>query len=164
MFAKSEHVDMEFFLAKKDLRWYGLMVRNRKILNQNIHIWVLQLVVPLLVFDLALILYLFITLSYNIKWKTELLKYTTTCFRSYCKQFSKNFYTTFVTTSFLGSHIFLYVYSFLLTKVTISYGFRPTLKNCLFPIHRPGEIKNSHEPPAGRNVFFAISLAKKIYN
>ena len=38
----------------------------------------------------------------------------------------------------------------------------PTLKSCLFPIHRPGEIKNSHEPPAGRTFFFAISLSKKI--
>ena len=37
-------------------------------------------------------------------------------------------------------------------------------KSCLFPIHRPGEIKNSHEPPAGRNSFFAISLSKKIYD
>ena len=41
---------------------------------------------------------------------------------------------------------------------------RPTLKSCSFPIHRPGEIKNSHEPPAGRNIFFAISLSKKIYD
>ena len=31
---------------------------------------------------------------------------------------------------------------------------RPTLKSCSFPIHRLGEIKNSHEPPAGRNFFF----------
>ena len=43
--------------------------------------------------------------------------------------------------------------------------FRPTLKSCSFPIHRPGKIKNSHEPPAGTNFFFfAISLSKKIYN
>ena len=27
-----------------------------------------------------------------------------------------------------------------------------TLKSCSFPIRRPGEIKNSHEPPAGRNL------------
>ena len=33
---------------------------------------------------------------------------------------------------------------------------------CSFPIHRPGEITNSHEPPARRNFFFAISLSKKI--
>ena len=39
---------------------------------------------------------------------------------------------------------------------------RPTLKSCSFPIHLLGEIKNSHEPPAGRNSFFAISLSKKI--
>ena len=35
---------------------------------------------------------------------------------------------------------------------------RPTLKSCSFPIHRPGEIKNSHEPPAGRNFFFFCNL------
>ena len=40
---------------------------------------------------------------------------------------------------------------------------RSTLKSCSFPIHRSGEMKNSHEPPAGRNFFFAISLSKKIY-
>ena len=43
--------------------------------------------------------------------------------------------------------------------------FRPTLKSCSFPIHWPGEIKNSHVPPANRNFFFfAISLSKKMYN
>ena len=31
---------------------------------------------------------------------------------------------------------------------------RPTLKSYLFPIRRQGEIKNSHEPPMGRKVFF----------
>ena len=37
-----------------------------------------------------------------------------------------------------------------------------TLKSCLFPVHRPGEIKNSHEPPASRN-FFLQSLHFKRY-
>ena len=32
--------------------------------------------------------------------------------------------------------------------------FRSTLKSCSFPINRPGEIKNSHKPPASRNFFF----------
>ena len=41
---------------------------------------------------------------------------------------------------------------------------RPTLKSCSFPIHQPGEIKNSHEPPTGRNFFFSISLFKKKNN
>ena len=49
-------------------------------------------------------------------------------------------------------------------NVSISTGnlmsLRPILKSCSFPIHRPDEIKNSHEPPAGRNFFFAISLSK----
>ena len=31
---------------------------------------------------------------------------------------------------------------------------RSTLKSCSFPIHWPGEIKNSQEPPAARNFFF----------
>ena len=44
------------------------------------------------------------------------------------------------------------------------YHIRPALKSCSFPIHRPGEMKNSQEPPAGRNIFlYAISLSKKIY-
>ena len=38
----------------------------------------------------------------------------------------------------------------------------PTLKSCLFPIHRPVEIKNSHQLPASRN-FFLQSLSKKIH-
>ena len=38
---------------------------------------------------------------------------------------------------------------------------RPILKSCSFPIHQPGEINKNHEPPAGRNFFFAISLSKK---
>ena len=41
---------------------------------------------------------------------------------------------------------------------------RPTLKSCSFPIHRLGGTKNSHEPPANRNFFFAISLSEKIYD
>ena len=44
-------------------------------------------------------------------------------------------------------------------------NFRPTLKSCLFPIHQLCETKNGHKLPAGRNIFFAISLSKKIlYN
>ena len=39
---------------------------------------------------------------------------------------------------------------------------RPTLKSCLFPIHWLDEIKNSHEPPVGRN-FFLQSLCLKRY-
>ena len=35
-----------------------------------------------------------------------------------------------------------------------SFLTRLTLKSCSFPIHGPGEIKNSHEPPMGRNFFF----------
>ena len=35
---------------------------------------------------------------------------------------------------------------------------RPTLKSCSFTIHRPGEIKNSHQPPAGRNFFLKFFL------
>ena len=46
----------------------------------------------------------------------------------------------------------------------LNTGVRPTLKSCLFPIHQPGEIKNSHEPPVDRNFFFAIILSKKIYD
>ena len=42
--------------------------------------------------------------------------------------------------------------------------FRPILKSCSFPIHRPGEIKNSHEPPAEETFFFAISLSKTLYD
>ena len=38
---------------------------------------------------------------------------------------------------------------------------RPTLKSCLFPIHRPGEI-NCQEVPAGRN-FSLKSLCLKRY-
>ena len=35
----------------------------------------------------------------------------------------------------------------------------------LFIFYPPvGEIKNRHEPPAGRNFFFAIFLSKKIYD
>ena len=30
----------------------------------------------------------------------------------------------------------------------------PTLKSCSIPIHQLGEMKNSHEPPVGRNFFF----------
>ena len=30
---------------------------------------------------------------------------------------------------------------------------RPTLKSCSFPIHRPGETKNSHKPAVGKNFF-----------
>ena len=40
--------------------------------------------------------------------------------------------------------------------------FRPILKSCSFPIHRPGEIKNSHEPPAGGKCFLQ-SLCLKRY-
>ena len=40
---------------------------------------------------------------------------------------------------------------------------RPNLKSCLFPIHRPGEIKNSHEPPAIRNFFLFCNLCLKRY-
>ena len=35
-------------------------------------------------------------------------------------------------------------------------------KSCLFPIRRPGEIKNSHEPPGGR-FFLLQSLCLKRY-
>ena len=38
---------------------------------------------------------------------------------------------------------------------------RPTLKSCSFPIHQPGEIKNSHEPPTGRNFFFQSLCLKR---
>ena len=38
---------------------------------------------------------------------------------------------------------------------------RPTLKSCLFPIHQPGEIKTSYEPPTGRNFFFLQFLCLK---
>ena len=41
---------------------------------------------------------------------------------------------------------------------------KPTLKSCSCPIHRLGEIKNSHQLAAGRKFFFAISLSKKIYD
>ena len=39
---------------------------------------------------------------------------------------------------------------------------RPTFKSSLCPTHRLGEIKNSHEPPAGRD-FFLQSLYLKRY-
>ena len=39
---------------------------------------------------------------------------------------------------------------------------RASLKSCSFPIHRPGEIKNSHLPPAGRK-FFLHNLCLKRY-
>ena len=38
---------------------------------------------------------------------------------------------------------------------------RPTLKSCSFPIHQPGETKNSHEPPTGRNFFFQSLYLKR---
>ena len=42
---------------------------------------------------------------------------------------------------------------------------RPTLKSCLFAIHRPGKKKEkSHKPPAGRTFFFSIPLSRKIYD
>ena len=40
----------------------------------------------------------------------------------------------------------------------------PVLKSCSFPIHRQGEIKNSHEPPWVETFLFAISLSKKLYD
>ena len=42
-----------------------------------------------------------------------------------------------------------------------SPSLRPTLKSCSFPIHQPGEIKLSLEPPTGRNFFFLQSLCLK---
>ena len=39
---------------------------------------------------------------------------------------------------------------------------KANLKSCLFPIQQLGEIKNSHEPSAGRNFFFQ-SLCQKRY-
>ena len=48
-----------------------------------------------------------------------------------------------------------------ISKANRGIGIRPTL-SCSCPIHQPGEIKNSHEPPIGRNFFFAISLSEKI--
>ena len=44
----------------------------------------------------------------------------------------------------------------------IYFFLRPILKSCLFPIHRLGEIKNSHELPANRNIFLQ-SLCLKRY-
>ena len=41
---------------------------------------------------------------------------------------------------------------------------RPTLKGCSFPIHQSREKKTSHEPPAGINSLFAISLSTKIHD
>ena len=38
---------------------------------------------------------------------------------------------------------------------------RPTLKNCLFPIHWLDEIKTSQKLPMGRSFFFAISLSER---
>ena len=54
-------------------------------------------------------------------------------------------------------------------RIQISYGTkysrmdqvrktRATLKSCSFPINRPGETKNSHEPPAGRFFIFFCNL------
>ena len=46
-----------------------------------------------------------------------------------------------------------------------SHELRPTLKSCSIPIHRLGEMKNSHELPVGRDFFFLKSLlSKKIYD
>ena len=39
----------------------------------------------------------------------------------------------------------------------------PTLKSCLFPVHQPGEIKNSQKPPKVTN-FFLQSLCLKRYS
>ena len=41
--------------------------------------------------------------------------------------------------------------SFLASK---NFNVRPTLESGSFPIHQPGEIKNSYEPSAGRNYLF----------
>ena len=57
-------------------------------------------------------------------------------------------------------------YGLILTQITDGkmllqyYGFRPTLKYCSFPIHRPDEIKNSHEPPAVRNFWQSLCLKR----
>ena len=50
----------------------------------------------------------------------------------------------------------------LLRNPVKSYLIRPTLKSCWFPIHRPGEIKNSHEPPRVETLFLQ-SLCRKRY-
>ena len=60
---------------------------------------------------------------------------------------------------FLSNDSFLLVWQ--CNSVYFLWAMKPTLKSCSCPIHQPGEIKNSYEPPAGRNFFLQLLCLKR---